>query len=243
MNFIYAEKHRKDIKMKKIEVKSTLGDIVTAYPNTAKIMNRYKIDYCCGGKDILGEVLDKLSLDHETVIKELQTEADSINLDEVVDWKNETLTKIIDYIINKHHVFMRETLDELNMLMFKILKVHYHTDGESLLVVHKLFGTLKTELEEHLVKEEENLFPLIEQYEISGSDETKEKIYKFITDTENEHDAAGDLLKQLEIATNDFTAPDHACYSYKRTFELLDALEKDTFNHIHMENSILFSMI
>lgn len=47
--------------------------------------------------------------------------------------------------------------------------------------------------------------------------------------------AAGDIFNELEVLTNDFTTPEDACYSYMRTYELLDALEKDTFNHIHVE--------
>jgi len=226
-----------------IGVKSTLGDIVTAYPGTAKVMNKYKIDYCCGGKDVLEDVLADLPVDSDAVVNELESATQVSDNQVVVDWKQQSLSQIVDYILNNHHTFMKETLEELNMLMFRILKVHYKSDGESLLKIHKLFGTLKTELEAHLVKEEENLFPLIVEYEATKSDVTKQAILKFIADTEAEHDAAGDLFKALEEATNDFTAPEHACYSYKRTFELLDALEKDTFNHIHMENSILFPMI
>lgn len=227
----------------KINTKSTLGEIVSAYPNTVKVMNKYKIDYCCGGKDILEDAIEELGLDKNVVVDQLEYEATRTNIEEVKDWSKQSLSEVIDYIINKHHTFMNETLAELNILVPKILKVHYQTDGESLLVIHKLFGTLKTELEAHLIKEEENLFPLIRQYEATKNDEYKEAIYKFIKDTEDEHDAAGDLFKSLEAATNDFTAPSNACYSYKRTFELLDALEKDTFNHIHMENSILFNMV
>ncbi len=61
-----------------------------------------------------------------------------------------------------------------------------------------------------------------------------------INDMEEEHDAAGNLFKEIEHVTNDFTAPEDACRTYKRTFDLLGALQKDTFNHIHLENSVLF---
>lgn len=229
--------------MMKIDVKNTLGDIVAAYPNTVKVMNKYKFDYCCGGKDTLEQTISKASLNSDVVVSELEEQTGLVDNQVVVDWKRKSLSQIVDYILDNHHTFMKETLEELNVLMFRILKVHYKTDGESLLKIHKLFGTLKTEMEEHLVKEEENLFPLIVEYEATKNEATKQAILKFIADTEDEHDAAGDLFKALEEETNDFTAPEHACYSYKRTFELLDALEKDTFNHIHMENSILFPMI
>ncbi len=226
-----------------INVKNTLGEIVAAYPSTVKVMNKYKFDYCCNGKNTLEQTLNGASVNTDVVLSELEEQTKLTNNQNVVDWRNKSLSQIVDYILNKHHTFMKATLEELNILMFRILKVHYKKDGESLLKIHKLFGTLKTELEAHLVKEEENLFPLIYEFEETRNEGTRQAILKFITDTENEHDAAGDLLKALEAATNDFTAPADACWSYKRTFELLDALEKDTFNHIHMENTILFGMI
>ena len=227
----------------KINLKSTLGDIVSAYPNTTKIMNKYKIDYCCGGKDTLENALSNLNENSSIVVTELEEAAEATRYEDLTDWKSESLSKIIDYILDTHHTFMKETLEEINYLMFKILKVHYKANGESLLTIHKLFGNLKTELEAHLVKEEENLFPLIKEYEVSNNEDIKERILKFVFDTESEHDAAGDLFKSLEVATNEFTPPEDACTTYIRTFQLLDDLEKDTFNHIHLENSVLFPRI
>lgn len=223
--------------------KDTLGNIVLKYPNTVLVMNQYKLDYCCGGKDTLEQAIEDLGLDYKTVVKALESVIVDQRIDEVIDWKQASYQTIINHILNTHHVFMRDVLEELNISMFKLLKVHYKTHGESLLKIHKLFGTLKTELEAHLIKEEENLFPMILLYEQSKDPNIKEAIFKFIHDTEDEHDAAGVIFKALAIETNDYTVPEGACFTYKRTYDLLDALEKDTFNHIHMENSILFEMI
>ncbi|MDA3845077.1 MAG: DUF542 domain-containing protein [Vallitaleaceae bacterium] len=34
-----------------IDDNKTLGEIVLNYPDTVKVMNQYKIDYCCNGSD------------------------------------------------------------------------------------------------------------------------------------------------------------------------------------------------
>lgn len=229
----------------KINKKDSLGQIVSKYPSTVQIFNNYKLDYCCGGNDTLELAIKDLKLNEEEVIKDLKNSLinyENFNL-ESKKWEDESMSNIINYILDNHHTFMKDILSEINILMFKILKVHYKTDGEVLLKVHSLFGSLKTELEAHLIKEEENLFPLILKYEETKENKYKNEILKFINDTESEHDAAGDVFKKLEKLTNNYVAPKGACYSYKRTYELLDALEKDTFNHIHMENSILFKKI
>jgi regulator of cell morphogenesis and NO signaling len=121
--------------------------------------------------------------------------------------------------------------------------VHYVTHGDSLSKIHNLFGNLKTELELHLIKEERILFPMIKAYELNPNQDLKDEIMKYIATTEDEHDVAGDLFKALDIETDNYQAPADGCITYTRTFQLMDDLEKDTFNHIHLENSILFNMI
>lgn len=128
------------------------------------------------------------------------------------------------------------------MYMFKILKVHFKHHSEELLKVHRLFGSLKTELEEHLVKEEENLFPLIMAWEKTKDERTLSDIHRFIKDTESEHDAAGDILKEMEKITSDFTPPEGTCATYRLVYSRLHALQKDLFIHIYLENSVLFHM-
>jgi regulator of cell morphogenesis and NO signaling len=57
---------------------------------------------------------------------------------------------------------------------------------------------------------------------------------------ENEHIGAGNVLKELRKITNDYTVPADACNSYIATYSILQELESDLFQHIHLENNILF---
>lgn len=57
---------------------------------------------------------------------------------------------------------------------------------------------------------------------------------------ENEHSHAGNIIKELRKVTNDFTPPEDACGTYRLVYQRLEALESDLFQHIHLENSILF---
>jgi len=106
--------------------------------------------------------------------------------------------------------------------------------------VHKLFHTLKTELEQHLIKEEEILFPMIKRYEAEPSDDLYKNMKETTAETEEEHEAAGDILKELREITAEYTVPQDGCGTYRRTFEILEELEADLFQHIHLENNILF---
>ena len=59
-------------------------------------------------------------------------------------------------------------------------------------------------------------------------------------ETENEHDSAGDILKELRKITHDYSVPKDGCSTYFKTFDKLQELEADLFQHIHLENNILF---
>ncbi len=223
----------------------SLGELVAENPQVIPVLNKYSLDYCCGGKDSLEKAVKDGGHDESRVFGELEAvlkEKETLS-EQYKDWRKASVPEIIDRILQTHHVFMKETLAEANVLMFKVLKAHFRNHGPLLLTIHKLFGTLKTELEAHLVKEEESLFPRILEYDESGDGKVLEDIIVEMQSTEDEHDAAGDLFKELNTVTGGYQVPVDACLSFQRVYELLDALEKDTFNHIHLENSILFEVL
>lgn len=229
----------------KLNSNQKLGEIVSIFPNSTEIFNKYKIDYCCGGHDTLGEALKAKDLETSLIIDNLNEAYEEFIKEDTSykDWRKETPTSLIDHILSSHHEFTKKQLREIDPLLFKVLKVHFTHHGEELLKVHKLFGALKTELEEHLIKEEEQLFPLIEEWSSTKSKDIFDQIKLFIATTENEHDAAGNILKELEKITRDFEAPEGACTSFKLVYTKLHELEKDLFTHIYLENSVLFDMI
>jgi len=231
--------------MKKIiNENQSLGEIVSIFPGAAEIFNRYKVDYCCGGHDTLAGALDEIEIDHNVIINELNNEYGEFikgNL-EYKDWRKEKPSALIKHIVQTHHEYTKKQLKEIDTILFKVLKVHFKLHSEELLKVHRYFGSLKTELEEHLIKEEENLFPLIERFEITKDKSVLSEIQHLTKDTEDEHEVAGNILKELEKITRDFNAPEGACTSFKLVYTKLHDLEKDLFIHIYLENSVLFNM-
>jgi regulator of cell morphogenesis and NO signaling len=196
--------------MEKIIYKNqNLGEIVSIFPGAAEIFNRYKIDYCCGGHNTLASALDEKAIDYDTLVEELNNEYEKFikSNSEYKDWRKEKPSTLIKHLLQTHHEFTKKQLREIDILLFKVLKVHFQHHSEELLKVHKLFGSLKTELEEHLIKEEEHLFPLIEKFEITKDDSVLSEIHQVIKDTESEHDAAGNIIKELEKITSIYKNP------------------------------------
>lgn len=148
-------------------------------------------------------------------------------------------SELIDYIVSTHHVFVKRILPELSELTTKILRVHGPSHSD-LFKVHKLFHNLKTELEQHLIKEEEILFPMIKEYDEKSSAELLDRINTVMKETEDEHETAGGVLKELRKVTQEYNVPEDGCITYCKTFDKLQELEADLFQHIHLENNILF---
>ena len=57
---------------------------------------------------------------------------------------------------------------------------------------------------------------------------------------EDEHEHAGNLLKEIRSLSDNYTPPPDACTTYRLSFAALQALEQDLHQHIHLENNILF---
>lgn len=230
----------------KFTVTQAVGKIVAEFPQAAEIFKKYKIDFCCGGDKQLAVAAKELNLDEKSVLEELNQVytlmAKQDNWSEEVDWRQQSLSQLVNHIINKHHLYLQQEMPLISELITKILRVHGANHSE-LRKIHNLFHVLKLELDQHLIKEEEILFPLIKEYEKNPSSQLLANVQKQIDTIENEHEQAGDIIKELRQITNDYTLPADACTSYRLAYQKLEEMESDLFQHIHLENNILHPRI
>lgn len=217
-----------------------IGAIVSALPKAVDVFTRHKIDFCCGGQRQLSTAIADQGLATETILTELdQAYAEAEKLREPGrDWRTARLSDLIDHIVNTHHAFLNTTLPELSQLTTTILRVH-GANHKELAKVHRLFHSLKLELEQHLITEEEEVFPLVKQFESTESRQALDQAIAKVEQLESEHEGAGDILKQLREITEDYAVPPDGCGTFERTYDLLQQLEGDLFRHIHLENNIL----
>lgn len=226
--------------MKKIRITDALGDIVAAFPSAGDYFMNKHIDFCCGGERSLEATLKEMNLDAVDLLNELNQLYEKFQQDEVQyeDWAKSDPESLINHILKAHHQFLREELPAISVLLFKLLVVHgkHH---EELFEVHHKFNLLRMELESHLVKEESWLFPGLLAYIDKPSTEGFKALKQLVETIEAEHVGAGDLLKSLRAITDHYRVPTDGCTTYALTYSRLQALEKNTFEHIHLENNIL----
>jgi regulator of cell morphogenesis and NO signaling len=222
--------------------RSTVGEIVAVFPKASDLFKSYKIDFCCGGNRSLQDVLKERNLPVEDILQQLNTLYQH-SLEKIKkNWLQASYTELIDHIIQKHHRYLSEELPLLNPYVTKVLRVH-GAEHPHLLRIHTLFNQLKTELEQHTIKEETETFPLILQFENEPTAENYKKMKRVVAELVQEHNTAGDIIKEIREITSDFTPPKGVCRTYQLVYKRLEILESNLFEHIHLENNILFPRV
>lgn len=220
----------------------TVADLVTENIKTAHIFKKYGIDFCCGGGISIERACEKKGVDYQTLADELMQVSNS---DRAYNYKSWSPDFLIDHIINVHHVYVEENLPLLLQYSDKVMKVHGHHDSE-LVEINNLVRTVAGELSSHMKKEELVLFPFIKKMVISKIEGITLPRPSFgtvdnpIALMEEEHDAAGELFREISELSNNYTPPPHACNTYKAFYAKLEEFENDLHLHVHLENNILF---
>lgn len=221
---------------------TAVGEIVAMLPKASDVFKKYKIDFCCSGDRSLKEAADKRGVAIEELMNQLQDLYAQTDEKTEKNWLTASYPELIDHIINKHHRYLLEELPNLSPYVTKVMRVH-GGNHPHLIKVHQLFNELKTELEQHLWKEESEAFPLIIQYDQQPTSENEQKMKNIVGELTKEHDKTGDIIKEIRRITNDYTLPNGACRTYQLVYNRLEALESDLFEHIHLENNVLFPRI
>lgn len=230
--------------MNTFTVEHTPAEIVKVFPKASDLFKERRIDFCCGGDRPLGTVFTEKNIDKATVLSELNTAFENWSKEdeEVIDWDQVPLSELVDHIIYKHHAFLNEELTPLGKFVTKVFRVHGKAHPH-LKELQSLYNEFKVDMEEHMIKEENEVFPLIKEYEKNPNQVLAERIHEENGGLEDEHESQGNILKRIREITNDFTPHAEACNSYRITYARLAELESDSFQHIHLENNVLFKRI
>ena len=209
-----------------------VGEIATQFPLATRVFHRHGIDFCCGGGIPLKDACAKQDVSVDVVLKEIESElAESDSTEQ--RWDSAPLPDLIRHILLTFHEPLKEEMPRLIEMAKKVNLVHGEKDPKRLHELFKVTSWLCAELDQHLLKEEEVLFPMI----VSGDGMMADGPISIM---EEEHIAAGDALRKIRELTRDFVVPAEACNTWRALWHGLEALEKALHEHIHLENNILF---
>ena len=223
----------------------TVREVALDLPESKRLFEELKIDYCCGGHRPLTEACASAGLEINQVMELLANVGQSKAPTNGIDFQKLTLSGLIDHIVETHHNFTKTEMIRLEALTDKVINAHGENHRE-LIRVGELVHLLCTDLKPHMFKEEQVLFPYItamEKARLQGRPipfAPFGTVHNPIRMMVMEHDAVGDLLRDLRIVTKDYKVPPDACMSYQALFQALEGLEIDLHQHIHLENNLLF---
>jgi regulator of cell morphogenesis and NO signaling len=223
----------------------TVRDVATEFPQSTRLFEKLRIDYCCGGNRPLAEACTSAGVTVENVMEMLTEVTQPTSTDGTPDFQNVSLPALITHILDVHHVFTKSEMDRLQRLTDKVLAAHGGNHPE-LVHLDELFMLLCADLKPHMFKEEQVLFPYIMALTEAADGQRAVPFAPFGTVNNpvrmmmREHDTAGDILRELRALTSDYSVPADACISYRTLYQALENFESDLHQHIHLENNILF---
>jgi regulator of cell morphogenesis and NO signaling len=176
----------------------TVGRMIDVCPSAAGFLMELGIDCARHAREHFESVVFRAGVMPQVVIRLICETAEPLPAEETRDWAIVPLNEFIDYLIATHHAYTRRQLDRLQILLEKAV----HDEGccrSELGAVREAFGAFRLNLEEHMRKEEEVLFPIIRSL-IVGKD--RRGFFAgpsgfVVRELSHDFDEAGDLLRRL----------------------------------------------
>ena len=195
-----------------------------------------------GGRRSLADACRGSGADPGAVSRALETlpPDDAGQADGVSTWP---LDRLIDHIVSTHHAYVRSSLPTIARYLSKLAEVHGSRHPE-LTRVAAYFEQVFVDLDQHLIKEEQVLFPYVRELVRHDVDPRFGSPFGTIENPihmmEREHQEVGEGLRVIRELTNMYIAPADGCTTYRVCLAELERFEQDLHRHVHLENNILF---
>ena len=155
------------------------------------------------------------------------------------------LSELTQHIRESHHAYLRAELP----IVWELLRqaaASTASPPEEIKRFAVLFGRFRSELENHLRKEDEVLFPFIERLDRAVRDGGLPPRHRFgplalpIEVLEAEHALGDRLLDRMRPAWQCWDAADDALRPYSGLTARLQRLDADMQRHVYIEDRVLF---
>ena len=210
-----SQSRERDLVAMDLTPSTPLAEIATHRPDLMQELERLGLDDCSGGKRSLAVACDERGLDPGAITAQLNgipvVEAPA------ADWNALTPAELVDHLEATHHRYFKQELPRLSELAAKVSRVHGEKHPERVQAAAVL-AEIRADLEPHLQKEKQVLFPMIRSLDTASSRPSFHcgSIANPISVMEQEHTAVGALRERLREITNGYQAPADTCSSTRR---------------------------
>jgi regulator of cell morphogenesis and NO signaling len=211
----------------------TVAQIVLNHSECAGVFRRYRIDYCCKGEQPLAQACRQRGAEPGEVLAALEQAVSERSASPGIDPRDLSTDVLVMHVVHRYHRALRDALPFAVTLSKKVARVHGEHNPK-LLALRDAVAAYAEAMIPHMDQEEEVLFPALTAPKPDGA-----LVQRELATMHADHLAVSRIVEAIRAAADDFALPDWACTSYTTLFRELEAMEKELFAHVHLENHVL----
>lgn len=211
--------------------KSSVKDILKNIRNSDILLKNIGIDVAQSRDRVLPDVLAEMQIDRDSAISTLKLLNELSDTD--IHWAIEPAANLINYIMNKYHMGHRMQLPAL-ILLARQVELKNNSSQYCPFGLTDYLNELHNDLLIHMEKEEKILFPFLAEEKMSC-------IFTEVSLAMHNHDHEIHMLNKVGELTNNFTLLGDADDAWKQLYVELANFQAELFEHIRLENDILFA--
>lgn len=216
-------------------------EILNSSLSTATVFNRYGIEYYRVSEMRLEDAAREAGISLADIIRDLnmiliegKENQNPFNLGPV---------ELSKWIVEVHHTYTKESLEEIINYVHENLLVEF---SEAFKNLHTQLTALETELLSHMEREERILFPLIKYLVETEKFNERPKTRNYGTVRNplqqmlNEHESSITLLNKIYASIKNLPGRKNLNNIRDLLIKRITAFRYDLYQHIHLENNLLF---
>lgn len=229
----------------KIDTSKRVKDIIAEVPASKAILEKFGIDHDRAGSQPLQFACRDAGISLDDVLYSIEQAAGGPAGAETKEWNEVSLAGLIGHIVEKHHAYCREELARLEQLLSTVVRLHGERHSE-LRRIQSLFMKMGNDLKQHLLKEEQTLFPMIARMEEARNRNAAIPRLPFGTIANPirmmllEHDTGDRELDEIRRLSSDYQLPADSDAAFRDLFQGLRDFDRDMKEHVFLENDRLF---
>ncbi|HEX9160188.1 MAG TPA: DUF542 domain-containing protein [Thermoanaerobaculia bacterium] len=213
----------------RIDETTPVGQIARAFPNAIAVFEEFDIDYACKGGRGVAEAAKAAGFDSAAVLEALGTATAGGPAPEP------RIADLLHTIVTEHHRFEAARFRELAS-RFDTPRMASVEAGR----IRTILTELATTVSEHMLREERNLFPHVEQLDLHPHRVRAGSITRPLLNEFVEHDVVHERLTKIRELAQRLRGREGVDPGL---LDEVDELYRAVHRHIHLENNVVIPRV
>lgn len=206
----------------------TLAEVARLVPQAMGVFEAAGIDYCCKGARPLADAAEDAGIAAEHLLLRIKTAPRDPS---ARNWNHEPLHALVRCLVGEHRQLIGHTLPSLQ----RLLSAAAISGDARITRIARLFADFSERATEHMLIEERDLFPVVEQLEASSYSGTHPalRIGHRVLGELVEHEGFHERLRTIRELVSEMGEGCVLAANFRD-------LAADIHRHIHLENNVLY---